>query len=682
MTEKVAQLDHPTEAEAAAGRRRLSANLYDRLIEVPVSLILIAMVLHVSANALLRALAGHPLDNTLEYTQFWYLPAIVFAGFLTAARRGEHIRASLIFDNLPSRLQRPVWALVSVVSATLSGGFAYYSLLEALDNREKGLTGGVSTVVIWPVTFIVPLMFALLALQFLADALRAPRAEMVEIGEQDTDLVSVDSLSVHDEASTPARRWRTTARESVAVTSVVLAIACTVAIFLPLIPEAIGTAAVVLMLLLIFLRLPVGYALVLPAVLGLRVLASPLAVENLLGKLAWDSSASWSLSVIPMFVFMGLLLWRSGLTTELFGAARQWLSWLPGGLAIGTNAAGVGLASISGSTAASTYALSRIGISEMLKAGYDKRVAIGSVVVAGLPGQLIPPSVMLVIYAGIAEVPVGEQLMAGVVPGILIAVVCGLMLMGLFVTRPSFAGTGEVSDAEPISWSGRFRSLGRAWPVPALILIVLGGMFGGIFTSTEAGAAGALGALLVTLWLRRGDRPLSAVAQAAVGTVSATGAIFLLLLGAEALTRLMSITGLAQLFTNWVLDLGLGRIGFLLLMLVVYLILGTFLEPLALLLLTVPILMPTLQALDISLLWFGVFTVFMGELAVVSPPVGIVAFIIHGLVQDPEVNRGQQITLGDVYWASAWFLPACVLYCFILIFVPDLVTFLPELMGK
>jgi len=678
VTARTAALDESVAGGGAVARRPLG-RVFDRLLEVPTSALLIAMVLHVSANSLLRTVANDPLDNTLEYTQYWYLPAIVFTGFLTAARRGEHIRASLIFDNLPPRVQRWTWPAVSTVCAGLSGAFAWFGLLSAMENREKGLTGGVSTVVIWPVTFIVAVMFGLMAIQFLVNAFRPPRAETVDIGQDGADRVPVDSLAAPGPSG--ASRRRSVARQWAAVASLVVAVACLVAVFLPLVPEAVGTAAVLLMLLLIFLRLPVGFALIVPAVLGLWVLASGLAVENLLGKLAWDVSASWSLSVIPMFVFMGLLLWRSGLTTELFAAARQWLSWLPGGLAIGTNVAGVGLASISGSTAASTYALSRIGISEMLRAGYDKRVAIGAVVVAGLPGQLIPPSVMLVIYAGIAEVPVGEQLVAGVVPGLLIAVVCGLMLFGLFVARPSFAGSGA-SVGEPISWRGRFSSIGRAWPVPALIIVVLGGMFGGVFTSTEAGAAGALGALLVTLWLRRKDHPLHAVARAAVDTVSATGAIFLLLLGAEALNRLMSITGLAELFTSFVLDLGLGRIGFLLLMLVVYLILGTFLEPLALLLLTVPILLPTLHALDISLLWFGVFTVFMGELAVVSPPVGIVAFIIHGLVQDPEVNHGQEITLGDVYRASAWFLPACVVFCVILILAPDLVTFLPSLMGR
>ncbi|MEQ3549515.1 TRAP transporter large permease subunit [Pseudonocardia nematodicida] len=465
--------------------------------------------------------------------------------------------------------------------------------------------------------------------------------------------------------------------------SVVLLLAAGTGMFLPgSARETIGLCAVLFMLVLIFMKVPIGIALAVPAMAGLVAASGPLALENVLLALPYERVAAWTLSVIPMFVLMGLLLWRSGITTELYDAGKQWLGWLPGGLAVGTTAAGTGLSAISGSTAGTTYALARIGIPEMLKAGYHKRLAVGSVIVAGLPGQLIPPSILLVLYAGITETPIGPQLLAGVVPGILIGAICAGTLVSISLVRPGLAGKdGGIGNADRATtdWAGRWRTLLAVWPVPVLVVVVIGGMFSGAFTATEAGAAGALGALVLTIWKKWGDHPLRAIGQAAIGTITAAGTIFFLLMGAEILTRLLSVTRVATLFTDWVLGAGLSATGFLLLMLVVYIFLGTFLESMPLLLLTVPILLPTLQALDISLLWFGVFAVFMGELAAITPPVGILSFILAGIVKDPEVHQGQRITLGDVFMAAIWFMPLCAAYAILLIFFPELATWLPSL---
>lgn len=449
--------------------------------------------------------------------------------------------------------------------------------------------------------------------------------------------------------------------------------------FGPFVREAVGGFAIAMMLVLIFLKVPVGIALTAPGLLGLVALRGSDAAISLLGTLPYNEVGTWQLSVIPMFVLMGLLLWKSGITEKMYDAARHWLGWLPGGLAIGTNTAGAGLAAVSGSTVGTTYALARIGIPEMLKSGYDKRLAIGAVVVAGLPGQLIPPSIFLVVYAGIAQVPVGPQLIAGVGPGLLVATCFGLMILALSVVRPSLAGHGHQAR-ETVPWGVKLRSAASIWPVPALIAVVIGGMFSGVVTATEAGAAGAFGACLLTLWYRRKDKPLGAVTGAATETVATVGSIFLLLVGAYALSRLLAISGIGSGFSTWVSDLGLGRVSFLLLLVVAYLVLGMFMDPLSTMLLTVPLLIPTLTAMDISLLWFGVFVVFMAELAIVTPPVGLLSFIIHKIAQDPEVNQGQRISLGDVFASIVWFLPVTLVICVLLILFPEVATFLPDRM--
>ncbi|MFV0459253.1 MAG: TRAP transporter large permease [Actinomycetales bacterium] len=457
--------------------------------------------------------------------------------------------------------------------------------------------------------------------------------------------------------------------------SIGIAVVSAVVMLLPLQPYAIGLLACALMLVLIFIRVPVAFAMILPSLLGMYAMRGPRLVESTLTTLPYQQVASWTLSVVPMFILMGLLLWKAGLTDSLYTAGRQWLGWLPGGLAVGTNMAGSGLAAVSGSTVGTTYALARIGIPEMLKAGYDKRLAIGSVIVAGLPGQLIPPSIMLVIYAGIAEVPIGPQLLAGIGPGLLVSALFTVMIV-TFAIR--WARRGEAPPTEQVSWPQRLRSLAGTWPVYLIMATIIVGMFSGVFTATEAGAFAAVLSLGVAfIWKRKGGA-WRAVADAASSTISSVGSIFLLLIGVEALSRMFTLTGISTGFASLVESMNLGRVEFLLMMTVVYIILGTFMEPLPMMMLTVPILLPTMGDLGISPLWYGVFAVFMGELAVLTPPVGILAFIIYSITRDPEVNNGEVIELRDVYNAVWWFMPMAVVVTLVLIFFPEIATFIPD----
>ncbi|MCK0090711.1 TRAP transporter large permease [Rhodococcus sp. HNM0563] len=460
----------------------------------------------------------------------------------------------------------------------------------------------------------------------------------------------------------------------------VLLLGSTAAIFMPLTPVAIGCASIVMMITLLCLRVPVALTMIVPSFAGLYAMRGERTVTSALTSLPYDEVASWTLSVVPMFVLMGLLLWRSGMTDSLYTAARQWLGWLPGGLAVGTNIAGSGLAAVSGSTTGTTYALGRIGIPEMLKAGYDRRLAVGAVLVAGLPGQLIPPSILLVLYAGIAEVPVGKALLAGIGPGILVSIMFTVAIILIAVFAKDVAGTKESRiEASSVSWSTRFKSLVSIWPIPVLVAVIIGGMFSGLFTATEAGAVAALCSVgVVFIWRRKTGGASRALLDGSIGTVSTVGAVFLLLVGVEALSRMMTLTGISNGFADLITDMNLGRVEFLLLMMVVYLILGAFMDPLPMMVLTVPILIPTLESLDISMLWFGAFVVFMGELAILSPPVGILAMIVHSIVKDPKVNLGKDIPLKDVFVAAAWFLPMAIVVVLILIFFPEISTFLPD----
>jgi C4-dicarboxylate transporter, DctM subunit len=439
-----------------------------------------------------------------------------------------------------------------------------------------------------------------------------------------------------------------------------------------------GAFVVALMIVLMFLGVPVAVALAVPSVIGIYAIAGIPATMNVLSTAPHQAVATWSLSVLPMFIFMGMLLSSSGLATKMYRAADAWFGWMPGGIGIGTTAAGAGLASVSGSTIGMTYTLGQTGIPEMLRAGYDRRIAVGTVIVAGLPGNLIPPSILLVVYAGLASVPVGPQLIAGFLPGVLIALMFGLFLLLLAIAVPSLMGRTKGAVRERVSLPYRLKTLRDVWSFPVIMAVLFGTMFTGVFTPTESGAAAAMVTLLVAAWSSRKTGPHKMVAEAATNTVSATAAIFFLLIGAELLTRVLAISGLARFMTDFVVGLDLGKVAFLLALVVLYIVMGMFFDTLSMMLLTIPLLLPTLALMEVDLLWFGVFVVLLGELGMITPPVGVLSYVVHSLAQRPEVNLGQTITLRDVFTSLTWFLPLVVVFLVAMIFFPAMATWLPS----
>lgn len=443
----------------------------------------------------------------------------------------------------------------------------------------------------------------------------------------------------------------------------------------------IGVLGFVLMLVLILIRTPIAVALLVPGLLGIFSIGGMRLLQSLGGSVPYTAVASWSLSVLPMFILMGLLVASSGMAKNLFVMAQRWLWWLPGGLAIGTNLAGAGLSAVSGSTLGTTYALGRVAMPEMLRAGYDKRVAMVAVMAAGLPGQLIPPSILLVIYAGLVQAPVGPQLIAGILPGVVVAIVFAVIM---FFTALAFGrrGGGAINRSMKAPFSTMLRSALAAWPVPVLMLVIIGGMFSGVFTATEAGAGAALVAGILALamaWKRHDWKPLRSGLNDTLQTV---GMVFVMLIGAQFLTEMFLLTGVTTYFQQWVVDAGFNRISFLLVMMVFYLLLGLAMDTLPMLLLTIPVLVPTLDSLGIPLIFFGVFVVLLAEIANLSPPVGILLYVLHGMFQDPKVNLGQKISLRDVFNAVWLVLPGAILVLLLMVFFPDIVMFLPDLAAE
>lgn len=460
-----------------------------------------------------------------------------------------------------------------------------------------------------------------------------------------------------------------------------LATLSTVAIFGPFPSEIVTAFVIVTMVTLLLLRVPLAVAMFVPGLLGLWALRSErLPIETLM-TLPYQQIASWSLTVIPMYLLLGLVLSRSGLATDLYRAIAVFIPRLPANLAVASNLAGSGLATVSGSTMSTVLAMAGVGVPEMLRAGYDRRFAVGAVIVAGLAGPLIPPSILAIIYASVAGTPIGPQLLAGILPGVLVVVTFTAAMVVIALVWPNLAGSAGRHEREPrprITWTERSKAARKAWVFPIIILIIVGGLYTGFFTATEAGAAAALVAILATLPRLLRQKSVRPLWFAVTSTVASTGAIFFLIMGAATLSRLVVLSGLGRTFVEFVESFDLTAVQFLLVMAVVYLILGTVMDTLPLILMTVPVVLPILDSLDISTIWYGVFIIIMCEISMLTPPMGSLLYVTHRAVQDPEINLGQRISLGDMLKTVSVIVLLALIIVVLLIAFPDIALLIPN----
>ena len=430
---------------------------------------------------------------------------------------------------------------------------------------------------------------------------------------------------------------------------------------------AIGFLGIGSVILLIALRVPIGAALGLTAFFGIGIVRNFDVAFTLLRTTPFEFAAHWSLSAIPMFLLMGAVAYYSGVSSALFHAARLWLGALPGGLAVAATFACAGFAAASGASIATAAAMGRITIPEMLKVKYDKGLAAGVVASAGTLGTLIPPSILMVIYGIFAEVSIGKLFIAGILPGILTATVYAGMIVIRCRLNPALAPNIEFKA----SWGQRFASLRDIWPLGVLIVGIIGGLYGGIFTATEAGAVGALMAFIIT-WLQ-GRMTTSLVKDAVLEALSSTARIFFIAVGAVLLTRFLAITGvpvyLGQVVGSWAADPLLLVIAAS----IVYIILGMFLDPLGVMLLTLPLFLPMFIALDLNLIWFGILVIKYLEIGLITPPVGMNVYVIKSVV-------GDKIELETIFKGVAWFLVCDIVVIGLIVAFPNIALWLPGMM--
>ena len=431
--------------------------------------------------------------------------------------------------------------------------------------------------------------------------------------------------------------------------------------------EIIGLIGLGLMLGLLVLRVHIGIALISVSTGGIWYLIGSRPALGMLSTLPYDFSASWTLSSVPMFLLMGYVCYYAGLTRGLFEVARSWLAWLPGGLAVATIWGSAGFAAVTGSSIACAAAMGRIAIPEMQRAGYDMRLATGSVAAAGTLGALIPPSILLILFGVFAEVPIARLFIGGIGAGLTTAVLYMAVVIGLAVFRPHMAP--RLKEMPPIEQ--RMRDLRETWPILALLIVVIGGMFGGFFTATEAGAVGALAAILIGLAKR--SLNLQGLWEALKETLLTTSSLFLIAIGAILLTRFLTLSGTGNLIADAIIAMQANTLVLLIGISCIYLVLGMFLDPLGAMLLTVPVLLPILDNAGIDLIWFGVFLVKFLEIGMITPPIGMNVFVIKGVV-------GNQASLTTIFRGIFLFLAADAIAVTLFIAFPQIILFLPGLM--
>lgn len=428
----------------------------------------------------------------------------------------------------------------------------------------------------------------------------------------------------------------------------------------------IATTIVALMFLLMGLGAPVGFTLIVSGALGIYWIGGFPAMAGILSSMPRDSAASYEFLTIPMFLLMAEFVLRSGIADDLFRAAAAWFGRLRGGLGVATALAGAGFGAVCGSSTAAAATLSATSLPAMRKYGYEVRMASGVVAISGTLAMLIPPSIAMVIYALLADVSVAKMLIAGVVPGILVTLTIALTVWFLAIRNPEHAPlTPEVG------WSEKIGTLRLVLPMIVLMMAVTGVIYTGIATPTEASAIGAF-ASAVLYFLRGGSRKAGDVYQIFSRATRTACMLAIIILGAHVFTTFFALTQTTQIIIQWVGGLDVNRWVIMVVLIVIILILGCFMDQMAILVLTVPVLAPLLTHLGFDLVWFGVVLIVTAEVGLVTPPMGLNCFV---------VSKYANVRVGDVFWGVMPHVAAHLIIIAIMVAFPMLSLWLPNQMN-
>ena len=431
-------------------------------------------------------------------------------------------------------------------------------------------------------------------------------------------------------------------------------------------PFFIGVAAIVVMIALIIWGIPIAFSLAIVGIAGNVVLLGPAQAATQLQLIAWETGTNFLLIAIPLFIFMGQLTYHTGLATDLYEVVYKWLGRMPGGVAVTATVSSAGFGAVTGSSVTTIATMGSMVMPEMKRYGYDPRLASGSVASAGALAILIPPSIPMVVYGVWTETSIAQLFIAGIIPGIIMAVLFAAYIVARCALTPDMGPRGP-----GFTWTEKWQSLVKLLPVILIFVAVLGGIYGGIVTPTEASAVGCAAVALVALTMRR--LTLESVKKALNQAANISGVLFFVVIGGIFISRFLVLTGLTPGAVDLIIGLDLGTYGVIAMLVLLYLVLGTFLETFGLLVLTLPFVMPVFVDLGIDKVWVGIFLVLMIEMALITPPVGLNVFVMHKVAPD--------IGLLTIFRGSIPFVLITLGAVALFTLLPDLVLWLPRQMN-
>ena len=601
------------------------------------------LMLLTAVDVCLRYIFGRPITGAYELNEFMMAILVAF-GLAYAAVQKAHINVDVILSRSSPRSQ----AVINSITALLSLGFFILMTWRCIAYAEKVREGGYVSqslaVPIYPFVYAVALGCAILALVLLIFL----REQLEEVTKGTSFPTSALFLS---------------------------GILLVFLLFMTLLfrgwfpwqidPLTAGFLGIGLLIVLLFSGMPIAIVMGLVGFLGLAYVNGLKPGLNSMGTAAHTIASSYSLSVIPLFVLMGAFCFHSGLSKDLYYSVYRWIGHFPGGLAIATVGACASFAAVSGSSVATTATMGMVSLPEMKRYKYDPGLAAGSIAAGGSIGILIPPSIILVLYGVLTEQSIGKLFAAGFIPGILEALFYMVTIYILCTRNPHLGPKGAKAN-----FRERMVSIKATWGVVALFLLVIGGIYLGVFTPTEAAGVGAFGAFLFALGRKRLNWQTFTASLKETSTTTAM--VFLILIGAALLGYFLAVTRLPFELSSWVSGLEVNRYIILGMIILLYLFLGAIMSSLAMIVLTVPIIFPVIESLGFDPIWFGIIIVRVVEMGQITPPVGINVYVLKGVAKD--------VPLEVIFKGVFPFIIADICHVALLIAVPQIATFLPSLM--
>jgi len=589
-----------------------------------------------------RNLLNLTIPGTFSFVEMM-LALVVFWGAAYCQLQERHVRINVLVPRFPQTAQMVIDTITNTLALAVMTIMLWQTSLYIANTYTSGQTPVTVNIPIWPSVALITFGIALLVAVLIRDLLNS-LASVLKIAKFPWLWLLLVVVTCVGLIGIP--KWLHMA-----------------GIEMPFLTA--GLIGVTIMVTLMFLRMPIAYSMMFIGFIGFWYLRDIDSTLSIFTNVPYGTATTFLFSVLPFFLLMGLLCFHAGISEELYRTAYSWIGHMPGGLAMATIGGCAGFAAICGDSLATAATMGTISLPEMKRFKYDPALATGSVAAGGTLGILIPPSVGFIVYGLITEENIGRLFIAGIVPGILLA---SMFMMTIYIRcriNPTLGPRGEAT-----SWLGKLKSLRGTWAMLVLFLFVMGGIYLGVFTPTEAGALGAFGALVIAIVRRKFSwkRFHSALLESGQNT----SMIIFILVGVFVLGYFFSMSEIPLQLSHAIRELPVSRYVILTLILILYLILGMIMNIIPMIMITLPVFYPTIIGLGFDPIWFGVIMVVMMEMGQITPPVGVNVYVIAGVARDIPMGTIFKGILG--FWAIE-----CVILVILTAF-PQIALFLPNLM--